>query len=178
MKDLFKRYLPEKHTLHNNKYLRFLGHRLHTPGLWHMNRRSAAGAVAIGFFIAFTPLPMHTVITAIAAIVFRVNLPVSILAVWVNNPFTLAPMALMAYKTGAVLLGVPPQGIGFEFSWEWLKTTFAQHWEPLVLGCTVLGVLSAVGGYLGVRGLWRLYLVNKWRARQQQRQAKLPVSSN
>ena len=42
-----KRRLPTRHDVQKNKYLQFLGSHLHSPNLWHFNRRSVARATAI-----------------------------------------------------------------------------------------------------------------------------------
>jgi uncharacterized protein (DUF2062 family) len=165
VKDFFHRHLPKKHEIHEHRYLRHLGDRLHDPELWHLNRRSAAGAVALGFFVAYLPLPMHMLLAAIAAIPLRVNLPLSIFSVWLNNPITLAPMNILAYKTGAWILGLPPTDFHFELSMEWFKSTFTEVFAPLVLGCLIWGVVCAVIGYFGAKGLWRLHLIKRMQER-------------
>jgi uncharacterized protein (DUF2062 family) len=40
---------------------------------------------------------------------------------------------------------------------------------PLVVGSQILGVLSAVLGYLLVDGLWRNAIKQQWRARKKRR---------
>ena len=49
------------------------------PRLWHLNRHSAAGAVAIGLFCGLIPGPLQMIGAAIGALVFRVNLPLGLL---------------------------------------------------------------------------------------------------
>lgn len=169
MKDFIHRYLPKKHEIHEHRYLRLLGHRLHDPSLWHLNRRSAAGAVALGFFIAYLPLPMHMLLAALAAIPLRVNLPLAILAVWLNNPFTVVPLNILAYKSGAWLLGMPPGDFYFELSAEWVKDTLTEVIEPLALGCLLWGVICAVAGRIAVQVLWRLHAAQKWQLRRRTR---------
>lgn len=169
IREVFKRNLPERRHIHNHRYLRFLGQRLHDPGLWHLHRRSAAGAVSVGLFVAFVPAPVHTIMAAWMAILFRVNLPISVLFVWVSNPVTVAPQAVLAYRTGAWLLNLPPSAFEFEFSAAWLKSILGHGWQPFLLGCLVLGLISAVIGNLAIRGLWRLHLVRKWKARRLKR---------
>jgi len=46
----FRKFLPDGDTVRDHKYLAWLGTWLHHPNLWHLNRDSVAGAVAIGLF--------------------------------------------------------------------------------------------------------------------------------
>ena len=108
LRDIFHRFLPSRQALYGNRFVNFLGHRLHHPGLWHINRRSAAWAVSIGLFIAFIPLPIHTPLAAICAVALRINLPILILACWATNPLTVVPFSVLAYHTGAWLMQAPP----------------------------------------------------------------------
>ncbi len=172
-KKLIKRLMPDHRTIREHKHLRFLGTLLHDPNLWHLNRRSASGAFAVGLFAAWVPVPFQMLLGAIGAIVFRVNLPLSITLVWVTNPLTMPPMFYFAYLVGTWLLGDAGSGhIAFELSYEWLQTELGAIWEPFLLGCFIMGVVSSLGGFLTVRGLWRLHLVKHYRERKLRRQRK------
>ena len=76
-KKFIKRLMPNHRTIREHKHLRFLGSLLHDPNLWHLNRRSASGAFAVGLFMAWVPVPFQMLLGAIGAIAFRVNLPLS-----------------------------------------------------------------------------------------------------
>jgi uncharacterized protein (DUF2062 family) len=89
--------------------------------------------------------------------------------VWITNPITLPPVFYFAYKLGTVLLGIPTQTIGSNFSQEWLFHTLANIWQPLFLGCLVLGTLSALIGYWLVNFLWRLQVSRLWQVRREKR---------
>jgi uncharacterized protein (DUF2062 family) len=170
---LIKRLMPDHRTIREHKHLRFLGTLLHEPNLWHLNRRSASGAFAVGLFIAWVPVPFQMLLGAMGAILFRVNLPLSVTLVWVTNPLTMPPMFYFAYLVGTWILNEPGAAhIAFELSYDWLATELVAIWRPFLLGCFVAGVASATGGYLTVRGLWRLHLVNNYRLRKQRRLAK------
>ncbi len=173
-KKFIKRLMPDHRTIREHKHLRFLGTLLHDPNLWHLNRRSASGAFAVGLFMAWVPVPFQMLLGAIGAILFRVNLPLSVALVWVTNPLTMPPMFYFAYLVGTWIVGVPDGGhaIEFELSYEWLATELTLIWQPFLLGCFVMGVLSSVGGYMGVRGLWRLHLVRHYQQRKARRLAK------
>ncbi len=165
-KRFIKRYLPDHHQIREHKHLRVFGALLHDPNLWHLNRRSVAGAFAVGLFCAFLPIPMQMVVAAAAAILFRVNLPVSVVLVWITNPLTMAPIYYFAYRLGAWVIGQPLQVVPDEFSFEQLLNGLGAVWFPLLLGCFLLSGVSAVVGYFTVRGLWRLYVVRQWRRKK------------
>lgn len=174
-KKLIKRYMPDHHKIREHKHLRFFGTLLHDPNLWHLNRRSASGAFAVGLFMAFVPVPFQMLLAAAGAILFRVNLPLSVALVWITNPLTMPPMFYFTYRLGVWLLGNPPRSEGFQFelSYEWLANELGAIWEPFLLGCFVAGVVSALLGYLTIRGLWRLHLVKHYKARKQRRLEKI-----
>jgi len=158
-KKFIKRYMPDHRTVRNHRHLQFLGRFLHEPNLWHLNRRSASGAFAVGLFCAFIPIPFQMIPAAALAILFRVNLPISIALVWVTNPITMPPVFYFCYKVGAWVLGLPHQPWTFEPSLEWLLHGMGALWKPFLLGCSLMGVLSAATGFLLIRGLWRLHVV-------------------
>ncbi len=97
-------------------------------------------------------------VAATIAIIARVNLPISMGLVWVTNPITMPAMFYFAYKTGTWILASPPHQFNFELSFEWLKLELGYIWEPFLLGCLVLGLLSAVIGYLFMHIMWRLHI--------------------
>ncbi|MBA1330154.1 ATP-binding protein, partial [Candidatus Endoriftia persephone str. Guaymas] len=91
-KHLIKRLTPDHEMIRNHRHLQCFGKLLHDANLWHLNRRSAAGAFAVGLFMAFIPVPFQMILAAGAAILFRVNLPLSVALVWVTNPITIPPI--------------------------------------------------------------------------------------
>jgi uncharacterized protein (DUF2062 family) len=166
---LIKRYLPDHRKVRDHKHLRMFGTLLHDPNLWHLNRRSAAGAFAVGLFMAFVPIPFQMVVAAGIAILVRVNLPLSAALVWLTNPITMPPIFYFAYRVGAWLLQTPPREVAFEISSEWLATELGAIWEPFLLGCLVCGTVSGLLGYFAIRGLWRLHLVRHHRRKKDDR---------
>ncbi len=162
LRSFFKHYLPEHHKIREHQHLRHFGTLLHDPNLWHLSRRSSAGGVAAGLFCAFIPLPVQTISSAALAILFRVNLPLSVLFTLVSNPLTFAPMFIFAYQLGTRILGVPERQVEFEP----VLHKLIHIWEPLLLGCFILATISAITGYVAVRLLWRLSLVRKWEERR------------
>jgi uncharacterized protein (DUF2062 family) len=169
-KHFIKRITPNHETIRKHRHLQIFGKRLHDPNLWHINRRSSAGAFAVGLFMAFVPVPFQMVLAAGAAILFRVNLPLSAVLVWVTNPVTIPPIFFFAYLVGTWVLGTPSSVEGFEFTLAWFKHGMLEDiWEPLLLGSLICGVVSSLLGYAVIRGLWRLNAVRQWEKRRLRR---------
>ena len=100
MRKHLKKYLPNHDAVHGNRWLRPFRNSLLHPRLWHLNRHSAAGAVAVGLFCGLIPGPLQMIGAAICALVFRVNLPLALLVTLYTNPFTIVPLYVLAYQIG------------------------------------------------------------------------------
>ncbi|MEI8595902.1 MULTISPECIES: DUF2062 domain-containing protein [Photobacterium] len=165
-RQLIKRFLPSPEMIKNHKALKVFGTVLHNPNLWCLNRRSASGAFAVGLFMAYVPLPSQMIMAAGLAILFGVNLPLSVSLVWITNPITMPVMFYAAYKLGAWLMNVPYQPFHFELSWAFLEQQMNQIGPPFLLGCLVCGTICALIGYFGIRGFWRYSVVRSWNRRR------------
>ena len=161
-----KSYMPDHHQVRRSGWLQILGDRLHHPSLWHLNRRSVAGALGSGVFVAFIPLPGQMVIAAILSIWLRVNLPLAVAAVWITNPITIPPMFYFTYRVGAWLLDSQPLDLQFQLSWDWLAYNLGIIWQPLLLGSLIVGIILGSLTYLVVILAWRYYVIVAWRKRQ------------
>ncbi|WP_428604623.1 DUF2062 domain-containing protein [Sedimenticola sp.] len=165
-KHLIKRFTPNHETIRNHKHLKVFGQLLHDPNLWHMNRRSVAGAFAVGLFWAFIPMPFQMVAAAATAIPTRVNMPISVALVWITNPLTMPPLFYFTYLVGTWILGTPVKNGDFEPTMEWLSHSMGSIWEPLYLGSLVCALIAALIGYLSIRGLWRMHIISNWKNRR------------
>ena len=95
MKRKLKRISPGLNTLKNYKSFNWLAKYIkHQPNLWHFNRRTLAKGVAVGFFCAFIPVPFQMLLAILGALIFKTNLPLAILAVWITNPITMPAIFL------------------------------------------------------------------------------------
>ncbi|HSD96957.1 MAG TPA: DUF2062 domain-containing protein [Sulfuricaulis sp.] len=168
-KKLIRRYLPDAHKIRNHKHLRLFGTLLHDPNLWHLNRRSVAGAFAIGLFMAFVPMPFQMIPAAALAIFYRVNLPIAVALVWITNPATMPPIYYFCYRLGAWVLDTPVQAVEFQISWEWFTTELVRVWKPFLTGSLLVGVICAATGYFGMHALWRWHVIREWERRRLRR---------
>ncbi|MCH9745661.1 MAG: DUF2062 domain-containing protein [Proteobacteria bacterium] len=154
MKKLLKRYSPDPHEVKNHKHLGWLSKHLHDPSLWNFNRKSISKAFAVGLFFAFIPVPFQMLLAAPGAVIFSANLPLSIALVWITNPFTMAPIYYGCYKLGAWLLGIQIETdavMSLEYVWQVFETI----WQPFLLGCLIVSIVSALLGYFGVQLIYR-----------------------
>jgi len=165
-KKLVKRYMPSHDKVLNNKYMKVFGTLLHDPNLFHINRRSVAGAFAVGLFFTWVPVPFQMVLSAAVAIPARVNLIISVALVWISNPVTMPPLFYFAYRLGGWLLGRGTNHFEFELSFAWLANELGLIWQPFLLGCLVMAISSSVLGYLAIRLFWRWNAVRRWEARK------------
>jgi uncharacterized protein (DUF2062 family) len=172
MRKFFRKFVPPQEALSSNPWLKPFARWLHHPNLWHLNRRSVAGGVAIGLFCGLIPGPLQMLSAALCAVWLRVNLPTAIFTTLYSNPFTILPLYALAYELGSwfngthnpALLMLPDlhwhNWIGA--LWNWLTLLG----KPILIGLPLLGVLLAILGYCLVRVAWRIFVVMKWRARE------------
>ena len=174
----FRKYLPSHDSVRSHKYLGKLSRFLHHPNLWHLNRHSVAGGVAIGLFSGLVPGPLQMLTAAILAIPLRVNLPVALLTTLYTNPFTIVPLYIVAYWLGSVMTGgaTGPMAEPPDFSWshfgEWVRALV--DWavalgRPLAIGLATLALSLAALGWVAVQVLWRAWVIVQWRRRKLRR---------
>lgn len=178
-KHLFRRILPTPEKVARVPGIKYFGDHIMAPKLWYVNRRSIAGAVFWGLFCGMLPIPMHTFLAVLAAVIFGVNLPICLLMVWVSNPITLPPILGFGYWIGAHLLHEPmisAHQIGHLFKQflNWIigtgKNPFDNNMHisiwPLIVGLMVEALLLSSIAALLTRIIWRFYVIFKWRQRK------------
>jgi len=176
-----RKLLPSHQAVRDHRYIGVLGPAFHHPNLWHLNRRSVAGGVAIGMLCGMIPLPIQMVFATIFAVVLRANLPVALATTWYVNPFTIVPLYYLAYKVGALITEqappttVPPVvTLSISNVRDWIPLLLGwidEMGKPFAVGLSTLGVILSIGSYFAVRGVWRLYIVMAWRRRAKSRES-------
>lgn len=175
MRRHIRKLLPDHDAIRGNRWLAPFEDTLLHPRLWHLNRHSAAGAVATGMFCGLIPGPLQMLGAAICAVLFRVNLPLAMFTTLYTNPFTIVPLYIVAYAIGRYVLPgeygqfiAPPEWEhGSLLDWaralvDWMLGLGA----PLAVGLVLLALGLAAAGYVAVRIAWRIYLVRAWRRRR------------
>lgn len=168
-KKTIQRFLPDPEKIANSKVVKMFGSVGQRANLWHLNRRSASRAFAIGLFLSFLPLPFQMPIAATFAILLRANLPLSVAMVWVVNPITMPPIFYGAYRLGAFVLRRESEPFLFEPSWGWFVASLGSVVPPFLLGCVLLSTFASLTGFITIRVLWRQSAIKAWRERQRQR---------
>ncbi|NJO13127.1 MAG: DUF2062 domain-containing protein [Gammaproteobacteria bacterium] len=134
-----------------------------------MNRRNVTRALALGLLLAFAPIPGHTILAGLLALALRLNIPVVLSGTLLVNPFTMVPLYLFCYRVGRLLLDLPPRRFHIEMSWDWLAHGLLPVWKPFLLGCAVVGTLTAIVGYILLGSIWHLQLVLSYHRRKDKR---------
>ncbi|MDD3884799.1 MAG: DUF2062 domain-containing protein [Gallionella sp.] len=173
MRKLFRKWLPHHDGLLRSRWLSPFRRWLQHSDLWHLHRRSASGAVAVGLFCGLIPGPLQMLGAALLAVLFRVNLPIALLVTLYTNPLTIVPLYLAAYEIGAWVTGshnggmIPPSLPEMHWHqwagelWGWLQLLG----KPLLVGLPLLAIGLALAGYLLVRWGWYWGVLYKWRNR-------------
>jgi len=162
--------------MRSHRLVALFGGWLTHPNLWHLNRRSVPGAVAIGLFAGLVPGPVQMLAALLLAAPLRKNVPVAMLVTLYTNPLTIVPLYLVAFEYGNWLLG-RPLGLAavqpFDMNWsDWLGSLHGLfQWslamgKPLALGLVALALTLALAGYFAVSLGWRAYVVLAWRKRK------------
>jgi uncharacterized protein (DUF2062 family) len=152
--------------LRHRWYFRIFGGRITDPRLWSLKRDTITAAFGAGLAIAFVPLPIHTLLAVLVALVRRLNLPVLVVSTWVCNPLTVVPLYLGAYRLGAWLLAYAPQPFAFEMSSRWLESGLGPKWKPFLFGCLICAVGFGLAGRWCLELLWRAAVRHKFRTRR------------
>lgn len=170
----FRKHLPSHESVRNNRHISRFGGFLRHPNLWHLNRHSVAGGVAVGMFSGLVPGPFQMLAAALLAVPLRVNLPVALATTLYTNPVTIGPLYLLAYLIGRLIIGgnsapidPPPDmdwshiGASLEAFLRWILSMGT----PLAVGLLALALILAALGYACVQIGWRAYVIRAWRRR-------------
>lgn len=175
----FRKYLPDAEAVRSSRLVAAFGGWLAHPNLWHLNRDSVSGAVAIGLLSGLVPGPLQMLTALLLAIPLRRNIPVALIVTLYTNPFTIVPLYLVAFAYGRFLLQenhAAVEIVPFEMDWGNLLQSFhgmvdwsLQLGKPLAVGLVALALTLGVAGTLLTRLAWRLYAVAAWRQRRRKR---------
>lgn len=164
----FKKLAIKRTAFHDQPVMQPFRHLLGDHRLWAIRRQTVVPAFALGVFFAFMPFPGHPIWATLAALWRRVNIPVAAVTTLISNPVTMPVMYYSAYRVGAYLLRIPPESIEFEMSLEWVTNVLVGIWQPLLLGCVLVGAIASLVAYAVLDLLWRRSVARyKLRKREQ-----------
>ena len=158
-KQWFRRQRRFKRSMHGTRLHAVFGRHVLHPKIWRTDKRSIAGGLALGLFMAFMPIPIFQMLLVVGgAILWRVNMPLGLAACWVTNPITAVPIFVTAYKTGRALLTHHEQAVRFVSLFVPAGKTgnIIREGIYLTTGSLLFAVLAAAAGYLGVLLLWKI----------------------
>ena len=154
--------MPTREEMAENRWLAPIAHRFLSPELWRFTRRSVPRGVALGLFAAFIVPVGQIFLAAFLALPARANVPLSALATFITNPFTLPFWLVVANKTGALVLKIDAATGGAAQA-----ELSSGRWEDLgwfalletagvtAFGFIVLAVVSSAAGFLLSSWIWR-----------------------
>ena len=168
------RFIPSQKQLEQHKYLKYLGSLLHCRDLWRLNHRTIPKAVGIGVFCAFMPMPFQMFLATLLAIYFHANLPLSVTAVWLSNPFTMLPMFYGAYIVGKKILNTVDLPIK---AFNQIALSDLIHhidliWKPFLVGTIVCGFFFGAISYSLAKFVSRYVLLNRYKKHQQRKELR------
>ena len=111
-----------------------------------------AMAFAIGVFIGMSPLlGIHTILGLLVAWLFRLNRLITLVGVYITNPWTIVPIYSFGTWIGARIMGM--HKIIPVIDWTQITLLgFLKEFRPLLLpfliGNTMIGIVSAVLSYI------------------------------
>lgn len=147
LKQHYKKFL-------NSKYIAKFSDIVGAKNLWVFNRKSVELAIALGVTCAWIPLPFHTTIAVFFAVLIDCNILLVISSIWFANPLTMPFMYYSAYKLGVFLLHIHPDLVHLNFSVDTIVQDLHMIWQPLLLGCAVLGISCGLVTYLILHFIW------------------------
>jgi uncharacterized protein (DUF2062 family) len=121
-------------------------HLLERAGSLHVDEFALARGVAVGVFVGLTPtLGVQTLLILGASLTLRANFPAALVASFVNNPLTVAPLYYGMNRLGQRLLDVLPGtgGVPLDLDEE-IAEEIVDEAAALVVGSLAVAVPAAV----------------------------------
>ena len=146
-----RKLLPSHQKIKDQKMLKIFGKLLYKREIWSLSRRKILGGVFIGVFIAFIPMPFQMPVVALLAIISNVNLPVTILLVWISNPLTMPFIYYFEYELGNLVLNVKDP---IEFSFETMNENINEIALSLYVGTVITSTVLAFSSVFILNLLW------------------------
>lgn len=174
--DFFRKRMPTREEMAENRFLRPIAHRFLSPELWRFTRRSVPRGVALGLFAAFIVPLGQIFLAAFMALPARANVPLAALVTFVTNPFTLPFWLVFANQTGKFVLNIDAAvGTGAVQLAE--DSGALARWLELggvtAFGFLVLAIVTAAVGYLVSGFVWRFVVARKRALRLRHMEARL-----
>ncbi len=173
--------IPTRERLAQSRVLRPVAHHVLAPALWRFTRRSVPRGVALGTLVGIVLMVpgLQAAGATLLALPLRANIPLAVGMTFLSNPATTPLILAAALWLGNVLFGyradishfaaLIERGAGMREWLDWLLTDAA---PATLAGLSVIGLVSAVLGYVVADLLWRWRVARRWKKRS----AARPVS--
>jgi hypothetical protein len=151
----FRKFAFKRDHVTDQWFMTPFRHLLHDTRLWGIRRKNVVPAFAVGLFVMWMPFPGHLLMACIIALMLRVNIPVAAVTTLLSNPLTMGPMYFLGYRFGAWLLSDPVAPLSIEMTLDWVTNVFVGVWQPMLLGCILLGSATSLLGLFVLDVFWR-----------------------
>lgn len=170
--------MPSREQMAESRWIRIfgrLGPRILHSGYWRFTRRSVPRGVAMGLFVGvFFLIPGIQIIgAALFCLPVRGNIPLAAGMTFLTNPFT-TPFLILASLPIGNLFGFHADGSAIMTMYhnsaplsDWVAWLASDAAPALVIGLFIIGVVSALVGYVIAVFTWRWWVGRKWRRRGQ-----------
>ncbi len=168
------RYFKHPRRLKQNRLLHWFSRHFLDKHVWRPTQHSLAGGLAVGMFVSSILFPGQMPVAVALAGIFRVNVPIAIVACWISNPVTFAPIIIAEVKVGEWflhLLGMHSDGTAAianahaflsdtyhgQIPWSQLGHRFYELLsvaKELYVGAVVVATLLSALSYVIAYGLW------------------------
>ncbi|MDR2638931.1 MAG: DUF2062 domain-containing protein [Helicobacteraceae bacterium] len=143
------RRIPRKKQLQGSWLHKKLGDKLLRSEYWEPSKASVSKGFAIGSFWAMIPMPWQMIPSGICAVIFRANVPLALLGVWVTNPITHPFVMVFQLMLGEWLLGAPSSLSVLRE--EGMIAVLKHAPAPFLTGVLVSAVIWTIVGYFLAR---------------------------
>jgi|SaaInlLV_10m_DNA_3_1039740.scaffolds.fasta_scaffold00904_2 hypothetical protein len=153
---IFKKISPPKEKIENLPFFYKIKDE-YKKNIFSLRKFAVAKAFFFGLFFAFIPMPFQMVVVLFTSILFKHNLPISILLVWITNPFTMPFIFGLEYYLGAILLNHEL----LIFSMNLLENSIDNIFIDLYFGAIIISSIFSSIGYFIVINYWKWKLKRK-----------------
>jgi uncharacterized protein (DUF2062 family) len=165
------RHHVSREAFERNRFLRPFSRHVLAPSLWRFNRRSVPRGVALGIVTGILFPFAHMLVAAILSVPARANVPTAVGITLLNNPLTIPPLWVAAYRIGRSVMrldaAVPGRPIASNVAQNagWLHWLVAQGGPATIVGLVIIAAVLSVVGYAATALGWRLWISRKWQTR-------------
>ena len=168
-----KNNMPSREQLAESRWMKPFGSRILHSEFWRFTRRSVPRGVAMGLFVGvFFLIPGVQIIgAALFCVPVRGNIPIAAGMTFLTNPFT-TPFLILASLPIGNMFGFHADGGAIMAMYknsaplsDWLAWLASDAAPAMVIGLFIIGVVSALIGYVISIFVWRWWVARKWRRR-------------